>query len=390
MKNLICILLIFAGLTVKAQQLFSINGTVTDKMGAVPGAVVFLTNTKYITSTKNNGKFSIEDLQPGTYELVIKMIGYNPSIQRITLAEKSASLAIKLDESNKLLKGVVINETDPNRGKFMKDFTRHFIGESTNSMDCKIINPEVLEFHYDKATGMLTASSEKLLIVENRGLGYRLNFLITQFEFDSINMLFYYTGYPYFEELKGSPSQQKKWEENRRVAYAGSFNHFFRSVYNNTSASEGFSVFNIPQKVTSQPTAPIRPINADSLFMPVNTNLKKLSDRYDKVTDNDTTELYVVYRGAKASFNFTESNLYIQPPVRLSTSREQLSKIQPLTKDIAVSKNGVLIPAKSFLVSGYWAWKKVAELTPLDYYDSFSNPELNPPKSSKIITLQAN
>ena len=63
---LICLLTAVIN-AVMAQQTYSISGTVSDNKGSpVPGATVFITNSKYVTATDNDGKFNFSDIQPGS------------------------------------------------------------------------------------------------------------------------------------------------------------------------------------------------------------------------------------------------------------------------------------------------------------------------------------
>jgi hypothetical protein len=53
--GLLTILFLFAARIVNAQESFSINGTVRDDSGVLPGATVFLNGTKAITACDNEG-----------------------------------------------------------------------------------------------------------------------------------------------------------------------------------------------------------------------------------------------------------------------------------------------------------------------------------------------
>src|SRR6201999_2464287 len=58
---------------------YTIHGIVSDEKGeALPGAVVYITNSKYIMATDNEGAFGFNNIQPGTYEVAIKMLGFDP------------------------------------------------------------------------------------------------------------------------------------------------------------------------------------------------------------------------------------------------------------------------------------------------------------------------
>jgi hypothetical protein len=367
MKRIIFILLSIISIGARSQGLNTITGAVADEKGeALPGATVFITNTRYNTATNADGKFSFSGLEAGNYEIVVKMIGYLPYISELILAEKPVTLTITLKENNVLLNTVTVKATDPNREEHLKTFIKYFIGESANAVRCTITNPQVLNLHYDKNTDILEASSDKFLMIENDGLGYRLNYLLTDFKYDARNLILSYTGHPYFEDLKGSAAQQNRWEKNRQAAYLGSANHFFRSVFNHTAEAEGFLIYPLTDKVARMKLPPVDPVPADQLFAAASHNTRMLKPEYNQISSEDTTALFIFYKNGFEPRSFVTSGTYVQSPVKLP-GHGQLSKIEPIAGKIQIDKNGALIPEKSFLMSGYWIWGKIAEMLPEDY-----------------------
>jgi hypothetical protein len=369
MKKLIYILLLLATVAARAQdETCTLSGIVRDEKGlAVPGATVFLTNTKYIAPTNINGRFSFAGLPPGGYKLVVKMISYATYVHEYTLQEGVTTASVNLQVDNTQLKTVTIKGDDPNRAKYMALFIKYFIGESTNARRCKITNPGIIAFHYDKNTGVLTAEAEKLLVIENQGLGYRLNYLLSNFAYDDKKKTFLFAGYPYFEELHGDVTQQLEWDKNRKVAYQGSVNHFFRAAFDHSAEAAGFYVFE--RRIRKYDTTTVyKPVLADSLFTTVDKNFKLMRPQYTNISRGDTAALFIDYRAEKAPLDFTESDLYIRPPTKLASGRDQLSRILPITSTVILGSNGALMPGNSFFVTGYWAWEKAAELMPMEYY----------------------
>jgi len=358
------ILCLLTGLTAQAQDNQFISGIVKDQKGeTLPGATIFLTNTQYKTVTGNSGKFSISDIAPGSYQLVVKMMGFMPYVSQVAVNGKLQPLIISLKEDNILLNTVTIKSTDLNRGKYLKQFIKYFIGESTNAGQCKILNPQVLSFHYDKNTEVLQASADTILRIQNSGLGYILNYVLTEFKLDPKNNVFAYTGYPFFEAMKGSAAQQKRWDNKRKDAYLGSVNHFFRSVYNNNTTEAGFAIYEHPAKMAIGAKMSRLPI--DDVFLPTDSNFKVLNPLYGSSVSSK--DLYVVYNRDKQPRDFTFSSLDLYPSVDLWPDG-QLSGLKPLVDNVLIDRNGSLTPPKSFFVSGYWAWQKMAELLPLGYH----------------------
>jgi CDP-glycerol glycerophosphotransferase (TagB/SpsB family) len=127
--------------------------------------------------------------------------------------------------------------------KNYEQFKKDFIGITENAKYCKVLNPHVLDLTYIRRKQTLEASSDEFLVVENNALGYRTKFLLNSFSSDNISHTISYAGKALFEELPGSESQKKKWKAKREEAYYGSAQHFYRSLYKNKLADEGFVIY---------------------------------------------------------------------------------------------------------------------------------------------------
>jgi hypothetical protein len=244
---IVFILSFLFSVAVKAQQVSSISGTVKDeKKLPLPGATVFLTGTKNITACGNNGSFLLNNIAPGSYQVVVKMIGFLPFIQAVTVTGKPLVLNVGLKPDNFLLKEVKIRP-DYDREKHMAIFIKEFLGQTYNAAKCKIVDPDVLYFNYDKKLKLLTASANDVLTIRNNALGYDVKYVLTDFQFDGNTNVVTYQGYPSFVEISGTQKQQLLWEKNRKTACLGSINHFIRSIYNGHVYEEGFSVYKITE-----------------------------------------------------------------------------------------------------------------------------------------------
>jgi hypothetical protein len=350
-------------------QLYSVSGVVNDEKGQpIPGATAFLTNTKKATATNGAGRFILDGLLPGPYEIVIKMLGYRPYVQTITIASQAIAIDIVLKENNITLQSVNINGK-PNlkrRKEYLDLFVKNFIGQSNNAGQCRLLNPEVLSFHYDRKTDVLTASADELLEIENYSLGYELKYLLKEFELHLQDDDCIYAGYPYFEDIEGWPKMQNLWDRNRRKAYLGSCRHFFRAVINNSALQEGFELYawNLPGK-----GSPIRFQPYDSLFKTTHDSVKALITKsVIRIKGNDTArlQLYVVYRRALQQHLFYNTGQPSGLPLGLPLG--QLSCIRILADTILMNKELLLNPLKKFSFSGYWAWERIADYLPIDYF----------------------
>lgn len=366
-KSLFILLLLCSAATVYGQDKYTISGTVRDNKGqTLPGATVFLTGTKIITACNTSGEFSLSNISSGTYQLVAKMVGYEPEIIPIALKSNSLSITVVLKSKTNQLNEVSIT-FDPDWDRHYAEFKRRFLGTTPNARDCKILNPKALHFHYSKRSKKLTATADDFIEIENDALGYKINYLLDSFEYSDSTHVMRYQGSPSFEELKPkSDKQLKQWQKNRTIAYRGSITHFMKSIYNDKVISEGFRVYKIINKPSPARTfdkeKPVffdqRPILLDSLLTVTDKNFKSL-------TYKDC--LYVVYTNEKEAYQFKDSEYTITKPQGAKVPVGQCSMVNLMEPDVTIDANGNFSSPNALLFEGYMAWEQVADLMPLEY-----------------------
>lgn len=405
-----CSLFLFIGLSSYGQNSFNISGVIRDKEGKpIPGAGVYLSSYKMATVTNNEGEFVLPGLNPGNYDVLIEMMGYLPLSKNVVISNKSAKIAVILMENTIQLREVVI-KADPNRDRYIKIFLQQFIGMTPNSAQCKLLNPQVLQTDFNKAENVLTVTANEFLIIENKSLGYRIKYLLNNFERDFKRNIVYYSGFPTYEDLPGSRNKKKNWADKREIAYLGSSQHFFRSLYRNSTAADGFIIHKlarVPNKnrypdslidaKLRQLFKPGNPINRlDLVFAkpgssPLNDSiaywrkqqavpktieiLNRAEIRTDtlvKTINNDlktinfSDELYVIYTNERETKEYTETSSHaINRP--LDVPNYQISTIVLLQAPIKFYMDGGMYNAQSSLFSGFWAYEKMADTVPRNY-----------------------
>ncbi|MCX2451025.1 carboxypeptidase-like regulatory domain-containing protein [Pedobacter sp. PLR] len=403
-----CSLFLLTAFSSYGQSSFNITGTIKDKAGiTIPGAGVYLSSYKTATVSNNDGQFILTNLKPGNYDVLIEMMGYLPFSKNVIISDKSVKIDVQLKENAVQLREVVI-KADPDRDKYIKQFIDQFIGMTPNAEKCKLLNPQVLQADFDRAAKRLTVTSNEFLIIENKSLGYRIKYLLEYFERDLKSNVVYYAGHPYFEELPGSKSKKKEWIRNREIAYQGSSQHFFRSLYQNSSVAEGFVIYKLAEipnknrlpdslinahlKAFRQPGNHIIRIGTGSggsspLSDSVNYWLKqravpkKISvlNRSEILTDtlvksmytdlrtlNFSDDLYVINTNERETPDYTDhSGHAINRP--LDIPNYQISVIHLLEAPLHLYVNGGVLNAKAALFSGFWAYEKMADTVPMDY-----------------------
>lgn len=395
-SNLVCI--------VAFAQNITLSGVIKDTSGEVlPGAGVFVSGYKIATVANNNGAYTLA-LKPGNYDILFQIIGYKTVAKNILVEDKAIKLDVELEEDAMQLDEVTI-KPDPNRAGYIRMFTDFFIGTTPNALQCKIINPNVLIIDYSKDDSKLTVKTNQFLIVENKALGYRIKYQINLFEWDNKTNIIYYEGYPYYEDLKGSKGQMKRWFAKREIAYHGSSSHFLTSLYNGKSKEEGFiinklvrqadktrpsdSLINTKVKqfrasaLNSDGKLTVSVGGSDSLNYWVkqrnrpkqiailnqkevlpDTLVKTFNESIKSI--NYTDVLYVVYTKEKEDPIYTNRiGLSISRP--LTMPDYQISLVNLLVAPVYFYQNGGTYNPRSMLFEGYWSWEKIADSVPLDY-----------------------
>ena len=374
----------------------------------VADASVFISNSSIGAVTAKDGTFRLTDVKPGKYELVVTNIGFETYAQTVTVTDKNADISdVLLKPTTIALQAVVIKaENDLNRERYLNTFKEEFIGTSMLAKDCKILNPEVLDFQYDEKESKLTASSIDFLIIENIALGYRLKYLLNEFSLDAKDpnkKNIFYKGPFLFQQLQGTPAQERRWERNRLEVYRNSPMHFFRALSRDRLRQENFLVFKFisydnPERPTQnlinsriQFYKNLPSLNSkqrDSLAywtrkLKLPTKLKKFvrdtlkkkdlivdgnpTGPFELRTDNDG--LLISY-SKSGHFNMTDQLDYLYNSSNHETTFAKLN-----STGVLFYANGILADPYSLIYSGVWAQHRIAELLPINYEPPLSSPE---------------
>ncbi|WP_214070298.1 carboxypeptidase-like regulatory domain-containing protein [Mucilaginibacter sp. dw_454] len=344
LTSIVCLLL---ALNVKAQETYSIVGSVKNQKGEVlASATVFIAGSEKAAASDAEGRFRFNGLTPGTYQVVVNMLGYESAKQNVILKNAAETVSITLATKTILLNDVNIGKSD--RKKQIKIFTDAFMGESSNVKYCKILNPDLLEF--STAKGTLKATTSDFLIIENNALGYRIKYLLKTFSHQEAQDLTYYDGDYSFEQMKGTPQQQQKWEKARQEAYEGSLMHYLRSLYAGTTRQEGFLVYKIVSSIFPIVIETI-PIPAEQIIKRSETSL--ITFRYD-------ARFYIVYDKKKAA-----------KPDPTHVGTDELNNLyyygSIFNTDARVDSRGSFTNYDHIFIQGFWGRKRVADQLPWEY-----------------------
>ena len=326
----------------------------------IPDVFVFLDNSSTGSITDEQGQFELKTTVSHDLLLVFSHLNYELNSLEIKDLTTLADTIFLTPSGVVLEEAVVVEKAKPRvRSRWLKRFKSEFFGENYDKGLIHILNPEVLLFKQEK--GKLIAESKVPLIIENKVLGYRVQFFLEDYKSYKAGDLVY-SGKVFFEELVGSKKEIAKYKRNRHKVYEQSSRHFFANlVQQNEIANRyeiGFSLFNKNEEFINY-----EPIAVDSLLI---TEFRK--DKYEisinriltitnnqlKISQGIQKNTGTTMAGRVGNFKQTTNNL---PQSYLWSKHGR----------IIVNKYGSILNPTEVEEAGYWASLRVAALLPLDY-----------------------
>ncbi len=328
-------------------------GKVLDASSEQPlqGAHVFVASSLIGTASNVDGAFQLNDVPPGAHRIVVSMLGYeSTALDTLLRANQTYDLDLRLSSVTIELEEVVINAKLARRWqRRLKKFTRLFLGETINSEFTIIINPEVLSFK--SRLGKLSATASAPLIIENRALGYQLQYYLKEFSYSGGTLK--YDGDPSFIELTPTDSSEwELWQSNREIAFYGSERHFFLSLITERSESEGFEVH---QRSSFEPSSARFGIDPVHLIEPGPTPLEKLFT-FSRI-------LEVTYVGELEDDSFKKW----QRQPNWQRPGPQRSFMELNSGPTLIDESGEVIDPYGVVMYGYFAFERIADKLPKEY-----------------------
>ena len=230
-KTVLLFLMIFPFYVLFSQTI--IGTVVNDIDKPIENVNIYLDGTKTGTTSAADGSFSLTSKNNNS--LVFQKDNYETVIVN-TSDVLNKKLKVVLIKAKEIEEVVIIPFTETAYKNYIKYFLDSFIGSDQSNV--KIKNQRFLKFSYDKTNKILRVKAPQTLIIENKNLGYKIDYNLQDFVGDFENKTTRYTGTSFFKETKNTD----KVKLNRMNAYDGSQVHFFRSVFANKVADEGFIV----------------------------------------------------------------------------------------------------------------------------------------------------
>ncbi|MCY4000595.1 MAG: carboxypeptidase-like regulatory domain-containing protein [Bacteroidetes bacterium] len=345
-----------------SQTAATIMGTVTDSTGVpIEQANVFIASSMVGTTTNSNGQYTLRGIPLGTLRLVVSRIGYEPS--HVDLFIRNAETYIRnfeIAEKIYELGEVTVSSDNRRWQRQLERFTTIFIGESPNAQQTEIMNPQVLDF--SGRGGDFRAQASEPLIIENRGLGYKLTYFLNEFIAEPNSWR--WDGEPLFETLSpSSPEEAAQWNARRDSAFYGSFRHFLLSVINDQVEVQGFKIYS-------------RPGSNQGVFDPRGGASSRQNNRFpidvsDILKPGDRDDERILDFKGFVDIVYThelESNAFLRLQRRAGRARYQTSTIRldrgPTVVDL---KGDPLDPYGVTFYGGYFAYERTGDQIPKEF-----------------------
>lgn len=348
----------FASAVAQPTETATVTGTVVDSTSGEPlsSAHVFIATSMIGTTTTADGQFQLEDIPPGSQRIYASMLGYAPAaVDTLVQAGEQYTLRFRLAPTVIEEEGVTVTaERDEEWYDRLEKFERLFIGTSRNADHCTLMNPEVLQFE-DGWFKPFRAEAREPLVIENHALGYRVRYFLE--EFSQRGTTVRWDGEPLFKPLVPKDSAEAaKWRSNRRTAYYGSLRHFLRALVADSVREEGFTLYRHPSSAFRSTSRDRRfPTDAERLIEPQpDTTLWTL---------DLNGRLEVIYTEEQESARF----LQWQNPASHRAPGAQRSFIELNDPVVTVDPTGDIVEPYGATVYGYFAFERLANLTPQEY-----------------------
>ncbi|HEX3934471.1 MAG TPA: carboxypeptidase-like regulatory domain-containing protein, partial [Puia sp.] len=327
------------------------------------------------TVTRADGTYVLAGIPGGRYELIISAIGYRTFVKDISSRSLPAVLNVGLPEKASELEAVTVEPYDKDGWKkWGKFFMDNFVGTTENASSCRFLSKKALRFHYSLKSKRLSVTATDPLIVENKALGYTLEYRMESFVADFDTHIVSYYGYPFFRDMDDS-SRQREWQRNRQLAYMGSLMHFMRSLYNGRLQQDGFIIeheIQVPNIEKQRVKAIYAPNVTKNDSIPMDTlhhywEVLREPDYFIQKVKSYDGLITETANHAKSLF-FTGDCTVIYGNGHLGIAYKE-SALELITgQPVVVEENGAYFPAQEVLTKGSWGeTEKMANLLPRDY-----------------------
>ncbi|SDI08322.1 hypothetical protein SAMN05421846_10416 [Chryseobacterium taeanense] len=384
MKKSIVLLLLLLPVCFSFAQM--IKGTVVNDAGMKIGNVnIYIDGTKTGTVSHEDGSFMLNVSGNNLGNIIFRKENYETFATPVSEVINK-TLKVVLLKSNDIEEVTIVPYTEEAYKNYINYFLDQFIGYDKQNI--KIKNQRSLKFSFDKKNKILKVKAPKTLIIENKNLGYEIEYNLVNFSSDFNTKIVNCSGTSLFKETKNN----NKTRLNRMNAYDGSLLHFFRSVYNNTVASDQFVVNHVIQVPNPKyPSEEELNTLKDYMAMVKNTvtnfpdNIRDIAARKrneseyslaivktlipdsDYVKRNNGEVLFSFKDILQVNYKKYDYELKGKEFIKSKIPVVKTSFLHPEGETFEVSKDGNITTPDLLITEGEFTKNKIENMLPLDY-----------------------
>lgn len=335
-----------------------IKGTVVNDIEKpISDVNIYLDGTKTGTISAADGSFTLSLPSANNNSLVFQKDGYETFT--IGVSEVlNKTLKVVLIKSQEIEEVTIIPFTEQAYKNYIIFFLDTFIGYDKENV--RIKNQRSLKFSYDKKNKILRVKAPQTLVIENKNLGYIIDYNLVDYIADFDNNTTRFIGTSFFKETKST----NKIKLNRMNAYEGSQTHFFSSVYNNKVKDEGYIVNQITKFPNSKsPTEEGRKRNESYKIAITKTQIPE-SDYTKKKGDKLFLDYdYMMQINYKKFYYELEKKQFVKSKIPII----QTSFLHPENDTFEIYSDGNTSNPGQLTNQGEFAKDKIEKMLPLDY-----------------------
>lgn len=359
---------------------------VNDSGNKISGVNIYIDGTQTGTISKEDGSFSLSVSSGSQGNVIFQKDEYDTFATAVSEVVNK-NLKVVLTKTNTIEEIRLIPYTSEAYRNYIHYFLDTFIGADREHV--KIKNQKTLKFSYDKKNRFLKVKAPNTLIIENKNLGYEIQYNLISYSLDLNKNSVNYTGTSFFTETKNTD----RTKLNRMNAYDGSMLHFFRSIYDNKISQDKFVVNHVlkvpnPKYPTGEELKLLedfKQIVRSSAMVKIPDNIRDISQRKNSekpyalaivktlIPDSD----YVTREDGKVLFSFKDMlqvnyqkyfyELKGKEFIKGNMPVVLTSFLHPEGEVFEVSKEGNITNPDQLINEGDFSKNKIENMLPLDY-----------------------
>lgn len=359
---------------------------VSDTGNLIPGVNIYIDGTKTATVSKEDGTFSLSISSANLGNVVFQ----KDDFETFTTAASEVinkNLKVVLTKTTEIEEIRLVPYTSEAYKNYINYFLETFIGNDREHVTIK--NQKSLKFSYDKKNKFLKVKAPNTLIIENKNLGYEIQYNLISYSSDFNTRMFNFTGTSFFKETKSTD----KIKLSRMNAYDGSLLHFFRSIYNNKITEEKFIVNHVVRVPNPQyPTEEELKTLEDFRAIAKNTDLAQIPENIRDISQRKSNQrpyalaiiktmlpdsAYVKRTDGLVNFSFKDilqvnfkKYLYEldgKKFIKSKLPKTLTSYLHPEGEVFEVTKEGNITNPDLLINEGDFTKNKIENMLPLDY-----------------------